>query len=67
VSAVRLTGRRRSRATSGWWPYRPADTLGLPDETADNVAAGNVPLMAVPYYTWGNREPGAMRIWVPTA
>jgi DUF1680 family protein len=26
-----------------------------------------VPLTAVPYYSWGNREPGAMRIWVPNA
>jgi uncharacterized protein len=26
-----------------------------------------VPLTAVPYYTWGNRGPGAMRIWMPTS
>jgi uncharacterized protein len=26
-----------------------------------------VALTAVPYYAWGNRGPGAMRIWVPTA
>jgi hypothetical protein len=24
-----------------------------------------VPLRAVPYFLWGNRAPGAMRVWVP--
>lgn len=32
------------------------------DEFGEAVA-----LTGVPYYTWGNRQPGAMRIWVPTA
>jgi len=22
-------------------------------------------LLAVPYYAWANREPGAMRVWIP--
>ena len=22
-------------------------------------------LTAVPYFTWGNRERGAMRVWIP--
>jgi uncharacterized protein len=26
-----------------------------------------VPLMAIPYYTWDNRQPGAMQVWLPTA
>jgi uncharacterized protein len=61
VATIRIGGRARPRTSAMWWPYRP-----------ENVAAGDktgqsVPLTAVPYYTWGNREPGAMRIWVPTA
>jgi DUF1680 family protein len=24
------------------------------------------PLTAVPYFLWGNREPGPMRVWIPT-
>lgn len=26
-----------------------------------------VPLTAVPYFLWGNRRPGAMRVWIPVA
>jgi uncharacterized protein len=26
-----------------------------------------VTLTAVPYFLWGNRDPGAMRVWVPLA
>jgi DUF1680 family protein len=44
--------------TSGWWPYR--DVATAPDLGAD------VELIAVPYYAWANREPGAMRVWIPT-
>jgi DUF1680 family protein len=25
-----------------------------------------VALTAVPYYSWANRAPGAMRVWIPT-
>jgi DUF1680 family protein len=38
--------------------YRP---LG-PDPL---VARQPVSLTAVPYYAWANREPGAMRVWIP--
>lgn len=24
-----------------------------------------VPIMAIPYYAWANREPGAMQVWIP--
>ncbi|HET6548122.1 MAG TPA: beta-L-arabinofuranosidase domain-containing protein [Solirubrobacter sp.] len=37
------------------WPYAPpAACPGRP-----------VPLLAVPYAFWGNRGPGAMRVWIP--
>jgi uncharacterized protein len=56
-----LTARGRLRPggqPSGWWPYRGADA------TAQSGA--EVDLTAVPYYAWANREPGAMRVWIPT-
>jgi uncharacterized protein len=60
VATIRTGGRARPRSGASWWPYRPA-AVPAGDEPAQSV-----PLTAVPYYTWGNREPGAMRIWVPT-
>ncbi|HYM71168.1 MAG TPA: hypothetical protein VEZ44_16340 [bacterium] len=24
-------------------------------------------MVAIPYYAWVNREPGAMRVWIPRA
>ncbi len=33
--------------------YRPARPLPA------------VPITAIPYYAWDNREPGAMRVWIP--
>jgi uncharacterized protein len=61
VATIRTGGRARPRSGASWWPYRRA---GVP---AGDAPGQSVPLSAVPYYTWGNREPGAMRIWVPTA
>jgi DUF1680 family protein len=36
-------------------PHR--DGSSLPRQPAD--------LIAIPYYAWANREPGAMRVWIP--
>ncbi len=35
--------------------------------SAPTAPATAVPLMAVPYFRWGNRAPGAMRVWIPLA
>ena len=60
VVALRVPAAVRSRAASSWWPYT--------DATADpESAAERVELTAIPYYTWGNRASGAMRIWLPTS
>jgi len=58
--AIRTAGRVRPRTGASWWPYSAADA------PARNELGESVALTAVPYYAWGNREPGAMRIWVPT-
>jgi uncharacterized protein len=60
VATIRTAGRVRPRTSASWWPYTSADARAR-DELGESVA-----LTAVPYYAWGNREPGAMRIWVPT-
>jgi uncharacterized protein len=61
VVTIRSRGRVRPRPRASWWPYRLA---GVP---ASDDSGQTVPLTAVPYYSWGNRDPGAMRIWLPTA
>jgi DUF1680 family protein len=40
--------------------YRPATEKPVPDARTD------LPLTAVPYFSWANREIGAMRVWVPS-
>ncbi|WP_344849385.1 glycoside hydrolase family 127 protein [Kribbella ginsengisoli] len=42
--------------TTLYQPYPPASTASTP-----------VIVTAIPYYTWANREPGAMRVWLPLA
>ena len=37
--------------------YRPAPVENSPQR--------EVTLVAVPYYAWANRGPGAMRVWIP--
>ena len=55
----RAPGRRPRFAGGG--PPPAARRHALPRRTAR--AAGNHP-HRVPYYTWGNRGPGGMRVWV---
>jgi len=58
VVTLAAQGRVRPRPAEGWWPYADANA----PEPGDGEA---VTLTAVPYYVWGNRAPGAMRIWTP--
>jgi uncharacterized protein len=58
---VTLAARGRLRPggqPSGWWPYSDAGTV--------LQLGAEVELIAVPYYAWANRAPGAMRVWIPT-
>jgi DUF1680 family protein len=59
VATIRTTGQVRARPNSSWWPYRPTGALSA--ESREPTA-----LNAIPYYAWGNREQGAMRVWLPT-
>jgi len=60
VVLVRATGAVRGRPVASWWPYgsRAAVAASTQERT---------PITAVPYFAWGNRGEGAMRVWLPTA
>jgi DUF1680 family protein len=60
VTTIRAKGVRRSRADGSWWPYASV-------AASDGASAGgeDLTLAAVPYFVWGNRDEGAMRVWIP--
>ncbi len=58
VVVVHTDGTERARPAAAWWPYGPT----VPASTGQPLT-----LTAVPYFAWGNRAEGSMRIWVPTA
>jgi DUF1680 family protein len=35
--------------------------------STDTSPTERLELIAIPYFAWGNRGSGAMRIWIPTA
>jgi len=49
------------RDLGGWGEIEYADVRELPN---DGVVAPTS-LLAIPYFTWANRESGAMRVWLP--
>ena len=60
MTTIRVRGVQRARLNDSWWPYgsKASVSVGLSDSSS-------VDLAAVPYFTWGNRETGAMRVWIP--
>jgi uncharacterized protein len=59
ITTLGLTAETRSRGSASWWPYTS-------DTSPPESPTGRVDLTAIPYYAWGNREPGAMRVWLRT-
>jgi DUF1680 family protein len=59
IAVLRLEAERRRRNPTSWWPY-------LGPSSSPESAGGRVTLTAIPYYAWGNREQGAMRVWLRT-
>jgi DUF1680 family protein len=58
-----ITGRIRARPPDSGWQgklYRDRRVPGPECVTRD------VDLVAVPYYSWANRDPGRMRVWLGT-
>jgi DUF1680 family protein len=60
VAVVRASG---FRVDSTAW----RDQLYRPLSAGRASARQPVDLTAIPYYAWANREPGAMRVWIPGA
>ena len=60
VVVVRAAGWEADSAAWCGRLYRP---LG----SAPTAPRRPVALTAIPYYAWANREPGAMRVWIPRA
>ena len=44
------------------WAYRPVAARAAADGTQQEAS-----VIAVPYFAWANRGPGAMRVWMPLA
>jgi DUF1680 family protein len=61
VVAIEARGRVRHTASGAQpdWPYAAPGATG---EASD----APVTLRAIPYFAWANREPGPMRVWLPT-
>jgi DUF1680 family protein len=64
IVAVRAPATVRARPTPSWWPYATVDPSS---GTAGTASTEELELTAIPYFAWGNRGRGAMRIWLPTA
>ncbi|NNM86899.1 MAG: glycoside hydrolase family 127 protein, partial [Phycisphaerae bacterium] len=58
VTTIRAAGVLTDGAAWQKWPYRPLRPARI---------LHAVDLVAIPYFTWANRGPGAMRIWIPLA
>jgi uncharacterized protein len=56
-----VSARGRISPTESW----SNGSLYRPLEAAETAPPQPVTLTAVPYYAWANREPGAMRVWIP--
>jgi hypothetical protein len=57
VTVVTAQGRARKRVSRGW-PYSQAGDAAAPD-------GEDVQITAIPYFAWGNRGIGPMRVWLP--
>ena len=57
VPLLRITGARRASHSGELYPV-----AGRP-----GPVGGAITVTAVPYYRWGNRAPGGMRVWIPTS
>jgi DUF1680 family protein len=60
VPLIQAWSRVRTPSHGSWWPY--ASAAGSAQSAGDPES---IPLTAVPYFTWGNRDRGAMRVWIP--
>ena len=64
VLAHALTAHVSRRPAPSDDPYPAADRTD-PDRTDPPTPSTTTPVALVPYHLWANREPGAMRVWLP--
>lgn len=60
VTTLAVRGLQRPRPNGSWWPYSSEASVN-----AASSGHATVALTAVPYFAWGNRDEGAMRVWTP--
>lgn len=60
---VTLHGEAELASPSGDWNY---DLYRVVADAAAAASAQSVPLTAIPYYAWANREAGQMQVWLRT-
>ncbi|MFD8339679.1 glycoside hydrolase family 127 protein [Streptomyces solisilvae] len=75
VTVITSRAQCRPVARDGWWPYRDGGVGSRGGAGGADVGSGGeadgaevpepVRVTAIPYYAWANREPGAMRVWLP--
>jgi DUF1680 family protein len=59
-TTITVPGVARASVRRGW-PFSPLDAAPHPITEVDQ----EVLMTAIPYFAWANREPGAMRVWMP--
>lgn len=59
VTTIGVQATRRAPTDDCWWPY--SSFPARPAESGPSTTS----LTAVPYFAWGNRDEGAMRVWLP--
>jgi DUF1680 family protein len=59
LTTLEVAVRSRNDPVSSGWPYKPM--------TDDRLEAPPAPatMRAIPYFAWGNRISGGMRVWIP--
>lgn len=62
-SVLVVAEKTRYRPSRGDWPYGPDSD---PSSASDDPAVHEL-VALVPYYSWANRGPSTMRVWLPTA
>lgn len=62
-----LGGEALARRTSSTWEGALYQTVRDDVSRGEDKSSQPAQLRAVPYYAWANREPGAMRVWLPRA
>jgi DUF1680 family protein len=60
ITTISVQGLQRPRPNGSWWPYGSKDSV-----SAASAAPSAITLSAVPYFVWGNRDEGTMRVWTP--